>query len=83
MGHQGLRRPTTHLAIVGCVLALLATGCATDEHSSQMGSAADGLIDCLVPGQIRQLDEKVTYPTQRQLVRATREECHARGGEEK
>ena len=84
MGYLMLRASARSVALVGYVLVLLAAGCATgDRASSQRGGAPDDVIDCVVPGQIRPLDEKVTIPTQRQVVRVTREECRARGGEEK
>ena len=84
MGNQTLRASAMSVALVGYALVLLVAGCATEHGgSSRMGGAADGVIDCVVPGQIRQLDEKVTIPTQRQVVPVTREECRARGGEEK
>jgi hypothetical protein len=78
MENQTPRVTFANAAFSGCAIALLVTDCAMQKKS-----VADGLVDCLVPGQIRQLDEKVVYPTQRQLIRTTREECRARGGEEK
>ena len=85
MGNHILRTSAMPVALWGAVLVLSAAGCAMDDRSSsqKMEGATDGIIDCVVPGQIRQLDEKVTYPTQRQVVRVTREECRVRGGEEK
>jgi hypothetical protein len=71
-------RSSAGAAIV--VVALQACG----HHGAQEGKTGtdENVVDCLVPGQIRQLDEKTTVTTQRQLVRATREECRNRGGEE-
>ena len=84
MGNQTLRASAMSVVLFGCALVLLVPGCATEDRgSSQMGGARDGVVDCVVPGQIRPLDEKVTIPTQRQVVRVTREECRVRGGEEK
>jgi hypothetical protein len=80
---QALHALVINTAFWCCAMSVLITGCAVDDHFSETRSATDGLIDCLVPGQIRQLDEQVTYPTQRQMIRTTREECRARGGEEK
>jgi len=40
-----------------------------------------GLVDCLLPGQIRQLGTQVTYVTARRPIRTTAEDCAIRGGE--
>ena len=39
------------------------------------------IVDCLLPGQIRQLGTQVTYVTERRPVRTTKEDCTIRGGE--
>ena len=39
------------------------------------------VVDCLLPGQIRQLGTQVTYVTQRRPIRTTAEDCAIRGGE--
>jgi uncharacterized caspase-like protein len=39
------------------------------------------VVDCLLPGQIRQLGTQITYPTERRPVRTTAEDCAIRGGE--
>lgn len=39
------------------------------------------IVDCLLPGQIRQLGAQVTYITERRPVRTTKEDCAIRGGE--
>ncbi|MFO0698106.1 MAG: caspase family protein [Nitrospira sp.] len=39
------------------------------------------VVNCLLPGQIRQLGTQVTYVTARQPVRTTAEDCAIRGGE--
>ena len=61
-------------AVVGAML-----GCASANPES--GSNKQELVDCLLPGQIRQLDETVTYLTERRLVRTTKADCTGRGGE--
>ena len=61
-------------AVVGAML-----GCASANPES--GSNKQELVDCLLPGQIRQLDETVTYLTERRLVRTTKTDCTGRGGE--
>ncbi len=40
------------------------------------------VIDCLLPGQIRQLGRHATYITKRQYIKTTRETCADRGGEQ-
>jgi len=39
------------------------------------------VVDCLLPGQIRQLGTQATYVTERRPVRTTAEDCAIRGGE--
>lgn len=39
------------------------------------------VVDCLLPGQIRQLGTKTTYVTERRPARTTKEDCVIRGGE--
>lgn len=39
------------------------------------------VVDCLLPGQIRQLGSQVTYVTARRPLRTTAEDCAIRGGE--
>ena len=39
------------------------------------------VVDCLLPGQIRQLGTQVTYVTERRPIRTTAEDCAIRGGE--
>ncbi len=39
------------------------------------------VVDCLLPGQIRQLGTRVTYLTERRPIRTTAEDCSIRGGE--
>ena len=56
-------------------------GCAQHTTQKAMSGGSENKVDCLVPGQIRQLDERTTIPTQRQVIRVTREECLSRGGE--
>jgi septal ring factor EnvC (AmiA/AmiB activator) len=74
------------------VLALLA-GCVSEPAPVDSVSAvmeaviAPGssdtyeVVDCLLPGQIRQLGKQVTYLTERRPVRTTKEDCAIRGGE--
>jgi caspase domain-containing protein/Sel1 repeat-containing protein len=39
------------------------------------------IVDCLLPGQIRQLGQSVTYVTRRQAVKTSQRDCEIRGGE--
>jgi uncharacterized caspase-like protein len=76
------------VAGLGVALALL-LGCVSDQGSglSQLNlkdpRSADPfeVVDCLLPGQIRQLGTQVTYVTQRRPIRTTAEDCAIRGGE--
>ena len=45
------------------------------------GTDAYDIVECLLPGQIRQLGTQVTYVTDRRPVRTTKEDCSIRGGE--
>lgn len=76
------------------LVALLATGgCATmsDTPATGQGAAlppADArgiddyvLVDCLLPGQIRQLGTSMTYLSPRRSVKSTKSDCAIRGGE--
>ena len=68
-----------------CVL----TGCVSDGAIDQTQlklkdpRSADpfDVVDCLLPGQIRQLGTQVTYVTERRPIRTTAEDCAIRGGE--
>lgn len=39
------------------------------------------VVDCLLPGQFRQLGSRVTYVTERRPIRTTAEDCAIRRGE--
>lgn len=39
------------------------------------------LVDCLLPGQIRQLGTRMTYLSPRRMVKSTKSDCAIRGGE--
>src|SRR5262245_56449389 len=79
-------------APVGLLFLLLAsTGCTTDVGArvepasgpAQGAPKAEDLlvVDCLLPGQIRQLGNKVTYLTPRRPVKVSARDCAIRGGE--
>lgn len=68
-------------ASVLCVMVSAILGCAsTDQPAAPMAIDSQEMVDCLLPGQIRQLDETVTYLTVRRPVRTTKEDCIGRGG---
>jgi hypothetical protein len=66
--------------------------CASAPDSGGVGSLAAGggdaggiddlvLVDCLLPGQIRQLGTTMTYLSPRRRVKTTKSDCGIRGGE--
>jgi len=69
-----------------CIIALI--GCASGGMGASHLPLKDpksadpfDVVDCLLPGQIRQLGTQVTYVTERRLVRVAAEDCAIRGGE--
>ncbi|MGZ8994996.1 MAG: hypothetical protein ACXW3P_00635, partial [Rhodospirillales bacterium] len=46
------------------------------------GSGDDLLpVDCLLPGQVRQLGQRVTYVTRPRPIKTSAQDCRIRGGE--
>ncbi|MEO8341808.1 MAG: hypothetical protein ABI604_19255, partial [Nitrospirota bacterium] len=68
-------------AILGCVSANPESGSNTPGQAAPAAAHSQEMVDCLLPGQIRQLDETVTYLTERRHVRTTQADCTSRGGE--
>ena len=81
-------------ASILCALLMAAlSACASEPPPVDSVSAVTGavnapgspdayeVVDCLLPGQIRQLGTKTTYVTERRPVRTTKEDCVIRGGE--
>ena len=73
--------------LLTATLALLSVACGstgiqTTTRPSGPG-AAEGfmIVDCLLPGQIRQLGGQVTYVTVRRAVKTSASDCEIRGGE--
>jgi hypothetical protein len=66
--------------ILGCASANPDLGSNEPRLAAPAATDSQAMVDCLLPGQIRQLDETVTYVTERRLVRATQEDCKTRGG---
>jgi hypothetical protein len=85
--YRKIFRPAGYWGL-GVVLALM-LGCVSNQGTdlSQLNlkdpRSADpfDVVDCLLPGQIRQLGTQVTYVTERRLIRTTAEDCAIRGGE--
>ena len=71
----------THMLVA---IALLVAGCASGPQGAPVASTlpapGSALVTCLVPGQIRQLDNSVTYLTAPRPVKTTARECELRGG---
>jgi len=76
------------VSLSGLIVGFL-LGCASDPGAGFSGlelkdpRTADpfDVVDCLLPGQIRQLGSQVTYVTARRPIRTTAEDCAIRGGE--
>ncbi len=67
---------------------LLLAGCAGTESDPALAAAkekqeADALmvVDCLLPGQVRQLGRQATFLTPRRPIKTTASDCAIRGGE--
>lgn len=79
--------------ITATTLIVVLSGCVSDPPPVDSVTAVTGavnapgspdayaVVDCLLPGQIRQLGTKTTYVTERRPVRTTKEDCVIRGGE--
>lgn len=80
-----LRRLRTALALF---IAVLIAACETTAPSStastpeNTGSAEEFfVVDCLLPGQVRQLGGLTNYVTQRRPIKTSQSDCEIRGGE--
>ncbi|MEZ5506596.1 MAG: caspase family protein [Gammaproteobacteria bacterium] len=69
-------------------LAVLLSACATQPDGDASRPAADSqnpddlmIIDCLLPGQVKQLGTFTTYLTARRPIKTTATDCAIRGGE--
>lgn len=68
--------------------AVVVVGCAAPPTATEQAAATKGMVtrqdleivDCLLPGQVRQLGN-ATYLTQRRPTRTTTSDCRIRGGE--
>ena len=80
-------------SLTAAILVVVLSACASDpppvDSVSSVTNAVNApgssdayeVVDCLLPGQIRQLGTQVTYVTERRPVRTTKEDCTIRGGE--
>jgi uncharacterized protein len=85
--HRIARLPFALAYALGALLLVLAAGCASAPAPARsaarqgMVTRADlEIVDCLLPGQVRQLGT-MTYLTQRRPTRTTASDCRIRGGE--
>ena len=77
---------TAVLAVIALAACVSAPG--TGGGSTTVGAGEDArriddlvLVDCLLPGQIRQLGTKMTFMAPRRRVKTTKSDCGIRGGE--
>jgi len=70
--------------------AALAAGCAREVSQEEFARATAGyvadtsklfVVDCLLPGQVRQLGTQLTYLSPRRPIRTIAADCEVRGGE--
>jgi uncharacterized caspase-like protein len=75
-----------HRFLVG-TLAVLSAACGTAGTTTTTRPTGPGavegfmVVDCLLPGQIRQLGGQTTFVTQRRAIKTSARECEIRGGE--
>lgn len=67
-------------ALLGCASANPESGSSELRRASPTVTNSQEMVDCLLPGQIRQLDETVTYLTKPRPIRTTKADCTGRGG---
>ena len=87
---SSLRRLRRAGVLAVAVGTLLYAGCATEERAAPQaaqiqqgpGKPDDFLVvDCLLPGQIRQLGRQATFLGARQAIKTSARTCEIRGGE--
>lgn len=79
--HSLLRVHVNRLALAG--LFCLAAVSAFPAPAAEAADQADAfmIVDCLLPGQVRQLGQNVTYVAARKAIKTSARECEIRGGE--
>jgi len=78
----------TRLSLCAALATAATIACAGSAPSNSHGKATEGqtsiadlyVVDCLLPGQVRQLGTR-TYLTPRRPVKTTASDCRVRGGE--
>ena len=84
---ERFRRMASRIVTVGMLFLTGCTSGMTPYEQSALQIAKSGraddflIVDCLLPGQIRQLGQSVTYVTRRQAVKTSERDCQIRGGE--
>jgi hypothetical protein len=68
------------VAMLGCASADPESGSSELRQATPTTINSQEMVDCLLPGQIRQLDETVTYLTKPRPIRTTKADCTGRGG---
>ena len=66
--------------MLGCALADPESGTNEPQRAAPAATNSQEMVDCLLPGQIRPLDETVTYLTKPRPIRTTKADCTGRGG---
>ncbi len=73
--------------LLAMALAVLSAACGTAGTSTTSRPTGPGavesfmVVDCLLPGQVRQLGGQVTYVSARRAVKTAARDCEIRGGE--
>ncbi len=82
MKHTGMRRLCRHAVAgaLGCLGLMWGAGAAAADTPATE-SVSDGLVHCLLPGQVRRLGAFSTSVTPRRATRLTPAQCQAGGGE--
>jgi len=66
-------------------LILLVSACSQSEIAPETGPEQQGdgymVVDCLLPGQVRQLGREARFLTARRPIKTTESDCEIRGGE--
>ncbi len=77
----------TRTPFVATLLGLVLAGCAPAGAPAPGGATPTGraddflVVDCLLPGQIRQLGTGTTYVSARRAIKTAARDCEIRGGE--
>ncbi len=72
-------------ALAGCMIGHTQVGAAADGVVATLNDRQNAdrllIVDCLLPGQVRQLGTGVTYMAPRRAIKTTGSDCAIRGGE--